>query len=132
MTSSNENTPPLPPECRYCATREAPPPMCRHCETRATCVGEYERTDHDIGFACDECCGHGNEDGWCIPICDADGWMSTVSRAAATLRDELDKAEARTAEAIAAWLATRAAEGRSPAWLRDIADLIRAGAWRTP
>jgi hypothetical protein len=24
-----------------------------------------------VGFACDDCCGHGNEDGWCKPIAEA-------------------------------------------------------------
>ncbi len=41
---------------------------CFHCRKRlATCVGAYEGTKEQLS-ACDECCGHGNEDGWCVPI----------------------------------------------------------------
>lgn len=40
---------------------------CAHCGERiAVCVGAYE--DSDVALACGECCGHGNEDGWCSPI----------------------------------------------------------------
>lgn len=41
-------------------------PTCAHCPEKriAICFGCYESGDH-IQFACDECCGHGNEDGWC-------------------------------------------------------------------
>jgi hypothetical protein len=38
------------------------PAVCRFCERPATCYGTY---DHDTGYACSECCGHGNEDGFC-------------------------------------------------------------------
>lgn len=38
---------------------------CEHCGKPATCVGRYEDESGPIQFACDECCGHGNEDGWC-------------------------------------------------------------------
>jgi hypothetical protein len=41
---------------------------CAHCDERMpVCIGRYE----DSGppeLACNECCGHGNEDGWCQPI----------------------------------------------------------------
>lgn len=40
---------------------------CAHCGKTATCMGAYESEDN-LGFACDECCGHGNEDGWCVPL----------------------------------------------------------------
>jgi hypothetical protein len=33
----------------------------------ATCVGAYE-DPRNLGFACDECCSHGNEDGWCVSL----------------------------------------------------------------
>lgn len=40
--------------------------MCSHCRERiATCLGEYESCTGDEEYACDECCGHGNEDGHC-------------------------------------------------------------------
>ena len=41
-------------------------PTCE-CGKPATCVGAYER-EENLGVACDECCGHGNEDGWCVPL----------------------------------------------------------------
>lgn len=40
-------------------------PKCAHCGKPATCAGRYEDCEGPIEFACDECCGHGNEDGWC-------------------------------------------------------------------
>lgn len=46
-------------------------PLCQHCgEQRATCFGSYEGHEPD-GYACDACCGHGNEDGWCNPAVSA-------------------------------------------------------------
>lgn len=42
---------------------------CAHCEkNEATCRGSYEGHEHKDTPACDECCGHGNEDGHCEPI----------------------------------------------------------------
>lgn len=41
-------------------------PVCALCGNVATCFGQY--ADYDKGFACDSCCGHGNEDGWCMTI----------------------------------------------------------------
>jgi hypothetical protein len=39
---------------------------CAHCQERpAVCIGSYERQE-SIEAACDICCGHGNEDGWCL------------------------------------------------------------------
>lgn len=34
----------------------------------ATCYGVYEDPTQPVAFACDGCCGHGNEDGWCRPL----------------------------------------------------------------
>ncbi len=45
--------------------------LCEGCRKPATCVGEYETCGEHVGFACDDCCGHGNEDGWCEPIQEA-------------------------------------------------------------
>ena len=42
-------------------------PMCDTCGKPATCGGEYEG---EAGHACDDCCGHGNEDGHCEPVGD--------------------------------------------------------------
>lgn len=38
---------------------------CSTCERPATCYGTYEGV---TGYACDTCCGHGNEDGHCTPM----------------------------------------------------------------
>lgn len=46
------------------------PPICEICGEPATCFGAYENPDSLPGYACDRCCGHGNEDGWCKPILD--------------------------------------------------------------
>jgi hypothetical protein len=43
-------------------------PVCAHCGKPATCIGEYETCTGDEQPACDDCCGHGNEDGHCRPI----------------------------------------------------------------
>lgn len=63
--------------------KPAPVPMCEHCGLRpATCLGNYEDhsvedcefpgvfgcSQHGRRLACDECCGHANEDGHCQPI----------------------------------------------------------------
>lgn len=43
-----------------------PSPLCAHCGERpATCVGRYDAMTKDEP-ACDECCGHGCEDGRCV------------------------------------------------------------------
>lgn len=36
------------------------------CGAAATCYGSYDGEPH--GFACDHCCGHGNEGGRCYPV----------------------------------------------------------------
>lgn len=41
--------------------------ICAVCGAPATCVGAYEGAT-DPEPACDGCCGHGNEDGWCEPL----------------------------------------------------------------
>lgn len=48
-----------------CDARAADSPICRICGKPASCYGTYEGS---AGYACDECCGHGNEDGECEPI----------------------------------------------------------------
>jgi hypothetical protein len=49
------------------AANRSGPRICHHCGKPATCFGSYEDNLHPA-FACDECCGHGNEDGWCEPV----------------------------------------------------------------
>lgn len=44
---------------------------CTICGKPAACIGRYEdMTEQEP--ACDECCGHGCEDGECFPIDDED------------------------------------------------------------
>lgn len=46
-------------------------PTCQHCnEAKATCVGMYDNMT-ELAFACDECCGHGCEDGKCYELASA-------------------------------------------------------------
>ena len=46
-------------------------PKCATCDNPATCLGRYE--DMVVpDFACDECCGHGCEDGHCAQLSDPD------------------------------------------------------------
>jgi hypothetical protein len=62
-------------------------PRCRFCDCPATCHGTYEG---DTGFACDDCCGHGCEDGHCesiVDICEAHFARLAADRAA---RDVVD------------------------------------------
>ena len=44
--------------------------VCAICGGPAACYGLYDPIDSEevVQFACDECCGHGNEDGWCIRV----------------------------------------------------------------
>lgn len=44
--------------CKYQA-------YCMNCDKPATCYGTYENC---TGYACDDCCGHGCEDGRCDKI----------------------------------------------------------------
>lgn len=58
-------------------------PKCSHCGNPATCFGSYERPDAH-GFACDECCGHGCEDGHCAQLQETfeamPGWCDNLER----------------------------------------------------
>lgn len=40
---------------------------CAECGGKATCFGAYEG-ETAKSYACDDCCGHGSEDGKCVPI----------------------------------------------------------------
>ena len=46
---------------------------CALCGNPAACVGNYEDMPYPGEPACDECCGHGCEDGHCEPLYDEDG-----------------------------------------------------------
>lgn len=47
--------------------------VCAHCGKPATCVGRYE-TMTIVEAACDDCCAHGCEDGYCTQINEEDEW----------------------------------------------------------
>lgn len=49
--------------------RERLLPRCEHCGAPAACHGSYEGAAP--GYACDECCGHGQEDGRCMRLAGA-------------------------------------------------------------
>jgi len=49
------------------AVNRTGPAECYTCGLPAVCFGSYEDELHPV-FACDDCCGHGNEDGRCEPV----------------------------------------------------------------
>lgn len=52
------------------------PRLCDHCRERpAACLGVYEEPANDLQYACNTCCGHGNEDGHCDPIPGGIDWL---------------------------------------------------------
>jgi hypothetical protein len=64
-------------------------PTCAHCgEQAAVCLGNYDEDGYS--FACDECCGHGNEDGHCERIAD----IGTVTERYALRVQRAEDAEA--------------------------------------
>lgn len=50
-------------------------PKCMTCGKPATCYGKYEGVE---GYSCDNCCGHGNEDGFCERLATRDGGDSAT------------------------------------------------------
>ena len=56
----------MPPDSLGAATCSGSP-ACAICGKPATCLGSYEGAATDE-YACDDCCGHGNEDGHCSPV----------------------------------------------------------------
>jgi hypothetical protein len=66
--------------------------ICSFCRKRATCAGSYEANDGPVLFGCDHCCGHGQEDGWCIDLT-AD---HVVSILVSKMNDMIETAKERT------------------------------------
>lgn len=59
------------PDCLLSTKLSAPDVAilrCYACQKPATCNGTYEGSGVPGVYACDDCCGHGNEDGECTPI----------------------------------------------------------------
>lgn len=67
--------------------------ICSHCGGPATCMGAYE-DERNIGFGCDNCCGHGNEDGWCVPVEEAGEKPIALRIVGIEAEARADKAEA--------------------------------------
>ena len=68
--------------------------VCDHCgERRAVCVGRYE-DDGDPEYACDECCGHGSEDGWCVQFGEVGELLTSWRRHRKEQEKTIDRMEA--------------------------------------
>lgn len=65
-------------EKRYLVVSYDRIPVCAICGKPAACFGCYEDPSGADQYACDGCCGHGNEDGWCKPI--SEGGISDAPR----------------------------------------------------
>jgi hypothetical protein len=100
--------------------------ICAHCEAQpAVCFGRYE----DAGEpepACGACCGHGNEDGWCIPIGDLPGWAASVDATAREMRADLEIARAELAAESRRAEAAERALSELRAATADLAERERA------
>ena len=48
------------------------PAVCYVCNAPATCYGRYEGHG-PVQFGCDDHCGHGCEDGWCVQLAEEAG-----------------------------------------------------------
>lgn len=82
---------------RLCATVEhyaGLVPTCQSggCSNLAACFGTAEGNAPSL--ACDECCGHGNEDGWCWPLADLAMRLSEQIEISARLLDEMEELHA--------------------------------------
>jgi hypothetical protein len=76
---------------------------CIHHGEPATCFGVYEDSTNPVEIGCDDCCGHGNEDGWCEPYHPEAVIMElTSARASAS---QLDEENVKLAEQAQAWKA---------------------------
>ena len=68
------------------------PPICAICGKTAACFGAYEDPEATPSYACNSCCGHGNEDGWCEPV-------NPSCQQCTTLRSEREEAKTRAEKA---------------------------------
>ena len=69
---------------------------CAICAAPAACVGSYEGAQ--IAPACNECCGHANEDGWCVPVAEVIDKVRDIFR---VLEEDAEAAERALSEATA-------------------------------
>ncbi len=49
--------------------------ICATCGEPAACLGRYEDEANPWEYACNKCCGHGNEDGECHMLEDVPEWI---------------------------------------------------------
>lgn len=76
---------------------------CATCGAPASCLGAYEGHT-EPSWACDDCCGHGNEDGWCRTLEELPELIAGYRAEIAALRE----AAAAEREAIVRYLRARA------------------------
>lgn len=78
---------------------------CANCGKPAACFGSYE-SEFNPGYACHECCGHGNEDGHCEPL-DPDHEPADASNTPAPAPEHVAAARERDAAVAAEELAAK-------------------------
>jgi hypothetical protein len=107
---------------------------CHVCGKPACCIGNYEGADH-YEPACDSCCGHGNEDGWCRPIAEAIAEMSQWILEANTREPDesaafqITQLKARAEAAEAALAALRATTEQQHVFIIEHGDYSNRGRW---
>ena len=81
---------------------------CSYCGKPASCIGKAD-DGHGWAYACDECCGHGNEDSCCYPL----------SRIPAewNRRDEVEEKAEKEEDAARARHLREAVEGLRDGWI---------------
>lgn len=75
---------------------QAAQPTCQFCDAPATCVGYGE--DAPYGFACDDHCGHGGEDGQCWTVVEFVAMAERLRRSWDEQEEQLAERDARIAE----------------------------------
>jgi len=68
--------------------------VCAVCGKPATCLGQYDNMTEEA-YACDDCCGHGCEDGKCRPVTPAPspGLTSEENLTRALVAHQLDRGD---------------------------------------
>lgn len=82
-----------------CQQAEQRIPKCSRCGKPAACLGSYESPDNPYEYACDECCGHGNEDGHCEQLDRIPAFVTKSHEQTRSLDEEIDRLTQRAAQA---------------------------------
>jgi hypothetical protein len=92
-------------------------PRCQSggCDYPAACLGTAE--GNPASYACDICCGHGEEDGWCVPLAD-------VPERYADLQEENEKLQVHLEGAVSE---TKGAEEENARLRQDLVE--QAALW---